>query len=355
MDSGIDDRIFIADRLLEGWSIRRIASELNRAPSTISREVRRNALATSGAYRPHAADARAAVRRPRPKPSKIMSNAFLLEYIDGKLRERWSPEQISEMLRMAHPHDPSMRVCAETIYQAIYRGGRLERTLHKSLRRRRMRRRKRQVGERTPRFRDPMLMIKERPSEIEARDKVGHWEGDLVVSGLGSASALATLVERKTGYTILVHLPAGRSSADVTLAVADAFMQLPEAARKTLTWDQGSELAMHSYITSATGMPVYFCEPAKPWQRGTNENTNGLIRHYFPKGTNFSKVAQEEIERVEGELNTRPRKRLDWRTPAEVFYSEVTGKPLMRRLLAPPLDADPRQLSTAEWSSLIGL
>ncbi|MET4147204.1 IS30 family transposase [Arthrobacter sp. UYCo732] len=236
-----------------------------------------------------------------------------------KLRLRWSPEQIGNTLIKEFPDDPEMRVSPETIYQGLYvqaRGG-LRREVQAALRTGRTRRKPRNTGEqRTSRFADPMVMISERPPEIEVRAGPGHWEGDLI-TGASNQSAIATLVERTTRYVMLVHLPGDHTAEAVGKGLVATMSALPAHLRGSLTWDQGAEMAAHKTFTMATDMDVYFCDPASPWQRGSNENTNGLLRQYFPKGTDLSAYAPEDLEHVAQELNGRPRKTLDWATPAE--------------------------------------
>ena len=312
------DRIFIADSLRAGWSRRKIAAELGRPASTISREVRRNSHPRSGDYRPYAAHDRALARLSRPKSGKIAQNPELRDYIQRRLEVRWSPEQIAHALKRDFPDRPEMRVVHETIYLALYVQGRgeLRRELHKALRTGSARRKTRkQAQARQPRYRDPMVMISDRPAEVDERAVPGHWEGDLII-GKSSGSAIATLVERTTRFTMLVHLPGDHGAVSVGAALAQSIQRLPTHLRRSLTWDQGSEMGKHRAFTMATDMPVYFCDPASPWQRGSNENTNGLLRQYFPKGTDLSKHSAETLELVAHELNTRPRKTLNWDTPA---------------------------------------
>jgi len=322
-----DERIHIADRLREKASVRAIAAELGRSPSTISREIRRNGMPLRGdhtrwAYRPHAAQRRADRRRPRPKPGKIGQNTELTDFIQTHLAMRWSPEQICHALRRRFPDRPEMHVVHETIYQALYVQGRgeLRRELARALRTGRARRKpQRQAAARQPRFAHPMVMISERPAEADDRAVPGHWEGDLVI-GKDGASAIGTLVERATRYVMLVHLPKGRSAEDVSTALQATVQTLPRHLTKSLTWDQGSEMAAHHSFTVATDVPVYFCDPASPWQRGSNENTNGLLRQYFPKGTDLAVHPREHLDAVATELNGRPRKTLGWETPAERLH-----------------------------------
>ncbi|RVX40759.1 IS30 family transposase [Nonomuraea polychroma] len=303
-----DERIHVADRLREKVSIREIARELGRAPSTISREIRRNRHPTNGQYRPHAAQARADTRRPRPKPSKIGQNPELRAYIQDHLHKRWSPEQISQSLRRSFPDRPEMRVCHETIYQALYVQGRgeLRRELTKALRTGRgMRKPRRVAQQRQPRYAAPMVMLSERPAEAHDRVIPGHWEGDLII-GKNQLSAIGTLVERTTRYVMLVHLPHDHSAVSMRDALLDTIATLPAQLRRSLTWDQGSEMGRHHEFSVAAGMPVYFCDPAGPWQRGSNENANGLLRQYFPKGTDLSVHTRAQLDAVAVELNSRP-------------------------------------------------
>ncbi|MFI9789164.1 IS30 family transposase, partial [Kitasatospora sp. NPDC051984] len=271
-----DERIHIADRLREKAGVRVIAAELGRSPSTVSREIRRNRHPVSGAYRPHAAQARADARRPRPKPGKIARNPELRDFVQDHLERKWSPEQICQALRDTFPERPEMHVVHETVYQALYVQGRgeLRRELAGALRTGRARRvPHRQAAARRPRFIDPMVMISDRPAEANDRAVPGHWEGDLII-GKDGASAIGTLVERHTRYAMLLHLPNGRTAEHVRDALVDTVRTLPGHLVRSLTWDQGSEMAAHGAFTVATGVPVYFCDPASPWQRGSNENTN---------------------------------------------------------------------------------
>jgi len=318
------ERIHIADRLREKASIRQIAAELGRSPSTISREIRRNGMplrrgTSRWAYRPHAAQSRADARRPRPKPGKIGQNPALRAFIQDHLARRWSPEQICQALRTRFPDRPEMHVTHETIYQALYVQGRgeLRRELTKALRTgRAMRRSHRQSYKRQPRMSKDMVMISERPAEAADRAIPGHWEGDLII-GKAHKSAIGTLVERSSRFVTLVHLPEGRQPAQMRDALIQTVSALPAQLRRSLTWDQGSEMHLHQDFSIATDMPVYFCDPGSPWQRGSNENTNGLLRQYFPKGTDLSRCGRAELDAVAAELNSRPRKTLGWETPAE--------------------------------------
>lgn len=316
------DRIHIADRLREKATVRAIAAELGRSPSTVSREIRRNRHPVNGQYRPHAAQARADARRPRPKPGKIGQNPQLRDFIQNHLDIRWSPEQICQALRAQFPQQPEMHVVHETVYQALYVQGRgeLRRELARALRSGRARRKpRRQAQQRQPRFATPMVMITERPAEAEDRAVPGHWEGDLII-GKDGKSAIGTLVERATRYVMLLHLPGDHGAESVRDALVTTVQTLPAHLRRSLTWDQGSEMGTHGSFTIATDVPVYFCDPASPWQRGSNENTNGLLRQYFPKGTDLSVHAREHLDVVAAELNGRPRKTLGWETPAERLH-----------------------------------
>ncbi|WP_417235705.1 IS30 family transposase [Arthrobacter sp.] len=314
----LPDRERIADLLSQGTSARAIARALGRSPSSVIREINRNRHPVLG-YQPYGAHRKATARRARPKDSKLARDGEPRDYVKDKLLRRWSPEQISNLLQLEHPDDSRMRVSHETIYQALYlqaRGG-LKREVKDALRTGRTRRKKhRNPEERTARFRDPMINISERPAEVEDRAVPGHWEGDLI-TGAQNQSAIATLVERSTRYVMLVHLPVDHTAPSVRDGLIKALSTLPEHLRGSLTWDQGAEMSLHRAFGIAADMDVYFCDPASPWQRGSNENTNGLLRQYFPKGTDLSIYSPEDLEHVAQQLNSRPRKTLRWRTPAE--------------------------------------
>ncbi|MCC3779979.1 IS30 family transposase [Streptomyces sp. UNOB3_S3] len=317
-----DERIHIADRLREKAGVRTIAAELGRSPSTVSREIRRNRHPGNGQYRPHAAQRRAEHRRPRPRPGKIGQNPELRDFVQDHLALRWSPEQICHALRRRFPGRPEMHVTHETIYQALYVQGRgeLRRELTRALRTgRALRRPHRQAHRRQSRAVKQMVLISERPAEAADRAVPGHWEGDLII-GKDHKSAIGTLVERTTRYLMLVHLPLGHSAEYTRDALAATVKSLPPHLRRSLTWDQGSEMAAHRAFTLATNIPVYFCHPASPWQRGSNENTNGLLRQYFPKGTDLATHTRAHLDAVAAELNSRPRKTLGWETPAERLH-----------------------------------
>ena len=314
------ERERIADLRQAGEGVRAIATAVGRSPATVSRELRRNVEANSGTYRPHTAQRMAVQRRAWPKTGKLVADVELREFVQDKLKRKWSPEQIAKALRARFPDQPDRHVVHETIYQAVYRPdlGGLSRELPKALRTGRLhRRRHRRAEERRGRLPN-MTMIDQRPGEANDRSVAGHWEGDLITGEL-NRSAIGTLVERSTRYTILLYLP-GRHTADaVRDAVIEAMAALPAHLRRSLTWDQGSEMAMHAEIAQALDMPVYFCQKASPWQRPSNENTNGLLRQYFPKGTNLRAHDAEEIAAAAEELNDRPRKTLGWQTPAAML------------------------------------
>jgi transposase, IS30 family len=312
-----EERVRIADLRRAGEGVRAIARELGRNPSTVSRELSRNVDANSGGYRPHTAQRLAEQRRARPKIGKLVTDVGLREFVQNRLKLRWSPEQIAHALRSEFPDLPERHVVAETIYQAVYRPdlGGLCRELPKALRTGRLRRKPhRRSDERRGRLVN-MTMIDQRPAEAAGRDVAGHWEGDLI-TGEANRSAIGTLVERSSRYVILLHLPGRHTANAVRDAVIEAMKDLPAHLRRSLTWDQGSEMGLHAEITQALGMPVYFCEKASPWQRPSNENTNGLLRQYFPKGTNLRHHDAEQLVAVADELNARPRKTLSWQTPA---------------------------------------
>jgi transposase, IS30 family len=315
------EREEIAVGLAAGHSVRVIAARLGRAPSTVSREIRRNS-GYRGCYRAVAAQAKAEDRAARPRAARLAGHARLREWVQHKLLLQWSPEQISVMLVREFPDDPEMRVSHETIYQSLYVQGRgaLRRELAACLRTGRALRKPRRVaGERRGRI-PGMVMISERPAEVADRAVPGHWEGDLII-GTGS-SAIGTLVERATRFVLLLHLPGGHGTQAVAAAMSEAMATLPAQLRRSLTWDQGQEMAAHAQIAAATGLDIYFCDPHSPWQRGSNENTNGLLRQYFPKGTSLSVHSKDHLEQVAAQLNARPRKTLGWRTPGQAL-SEV--------------------------------
>jgi len=365
------EREEIALERARGTGVRVIARKLGRSPSTISREIRRNSATRSGEfdYRAIAAQWHADRAARRPKASKLSLNPALRNYVQDRLSGliatpdgiafdgpvvvwkgrravhrqsrrwslAWSPEQISQRLKVDFPKDPTMRISHEAIYQALYIQGRgaLRRDLSACLRSgRALRLPRERARNRGKGFIADALMISDRPAEIDDRAVPGHWEGDLIL-GLGS-SAIGTLVERTTRFTMLLHLPrmaghgaaktvkngpalAGHGAEAVRDAIAGTISSLPAHLRRSLTWDQGAEMAQHAQLRIDTGLEIYFCDPQSPWQRGSNENTNGLLRQYFPKGTDLSQHGAEELTAVAHALNTRPRKTLGWQTPAEAL------------------------------------
>ncbi|PYE11860.1 IS30 family transposase [Williamsia limnetica] len=368
------EREDIAVMRAEGLSIRTMAGRIGRSPSTISRELRRNAATRNGKleYRASTAQWKADLAARRPKPAKLAEHPKLQEFVQDRLSgvirdgdgnvvgpsaswkgrnkprradrrwaTAWSPEQIAHRLPLEFPDDPSMRISHEAIYQSLYvegRGG-LTRELvaclrtGRALRKPRARAKKLSTG-----FITDDVTIGARPAEVDKRKDPGHWEGDLII-GLGR-SAIGTLVERTSRFTTLLHLPrkdgygaappvkngpalSGYGLESVRDALAAALTPFPEHLRRSVTWDRGKELARHAELTAATGISVYFCDPYSPWQRGTNENTNGLLRQYFPNGTDLARYDRRELEAVADALNNRPRKALKWRTPAEVFADQL--------------------------------
>jgi transposase, IS30 family len=335
------EEIMIGTR--QGESIRSIARRLERAPSTIMREIDRNgrcrdapgryrALHRFGAnrggwdaksgYRAHLAQQRSEQRARRPKTAKLARCKGLRDFVQARLLQKHSPEQIAGELAKMYPDRPEMQVSHETIYKALYVQGRgeLRRELHRCLRTGRALRKPRARSRHSdPRGHIPgMVNICERPAEAADRAVPGHWEGDLII-GKNQASQIGTLVERSTGFVQLLHLPASREADVVAQSMIAKIQGLPENLWKTLTWDQGSEMAAHARISIDAGIDIYFCDPHSPWQRGSNENTNGLLRQYFPKGTDLSVHSAAYLDEVAAELNNRPRKRFDWDSPAQVL------------------------------------
>jgi IS30 family transposase len=319
------DRCRIEDLVKAGYSAARIAELLGRARSTITRELDRGQSTGRGRYRAVIAQGRVDQNRRRAgRPAKLVPGHRLFAEVVTRLAQRHSPEQIAGRLRRDFVDDPEMWVSHETIYQALYvrPKSELAKQVKEALRTGRSRRK--------PQGRQPqsklkgMISIAERPAEAEDRAVPGHWEGDLIL-GAGCQSAIGTLVERSTGFLLLLHLPHDHTAATVAEAMSAAIGHLPEQLRRSLTWDQGSEMALHTKITAETGMPIYFCDPHSPWQRGTNENTNGLLRQYFPKGTDLSFYGPGLLDQVAAELNARPRKRLTYETPAEALERLLSG------------------------------
>jgi transposase, IS30 family len=302
-------------------SVREIARRLGRAPSTVSRELARNRDTKTGHYLPHPAHTRAWRRQRRPKPSKIASHPRLRAWVQYLLKQRLSPEQVAGRLRVLFPDDGSMRISHESIYQSlyVYPRGELTRELKAHLRRGGSSRRPR--GQRTNKHDriTAMVSIHDRPEEVESRLVPGHHEGDLIKGSLASNSAVGTIVERHSGYLTLLHLPEGWTADKVAAAVVEQMSALPPWFAKTLTWDRGTEMAKHTDITAQTGINVYFADPYSPHQRPSNENTNGLLREYLPKGTDLSQHTRTDLDTIANQLNDRPRKRLGYLTPSEVL------------------------------------
>ena len=317
------ERLQIADLLRLDCSMRAIAAELGRSPSTIKRELDRH-RDSQGRYLPHGADHAAHVQRCRPKLHKLIANPRLRKLVQRKLNRCWSPDEISGWLRRTYPRDRSMWLCPETIYRALLVPG--GKGLHKRYCR------KLRTGRRIRKSRwltraghgaavQDMTMIDQRPAEVETKQQAGHWEGDLIL-GVGCRSAMMTLRERKTQYGIVVNLPVDHTAETVNAAATKAFASLPPNLKRTLTWDQGTEMARHRDLATATGVEIYFAERCSPWQRGGNENYNGLLRQYFPKGTDLSVHSETHVAAVMNEINTRPRKGLEYDTPAARLRTE---------------------------------
>ena len=312
----LDEREEISRGVAAGDSLRSIGVRLGRAASTVSRELARNGGRSS--YRAHHTD-RAALRRARrPKPSKLAENPELRQVVEEKLAEWWSPEQVVLWLKRSYPDDQEMRVSHETIYLSLFIQGKgaLRRELTQCLRTGRAYRRPK--TKRAPSGKgqivDP-VMISERPAEVEDRAVPGHWEGDLLMGK--RQTAIGTLVERHTRYVMLFPLPDGNTAEAVRDALATTVQRLPQHLWQSLTWDQGKEMAQHAQFSIDTGVDVYFCDPRSPWQRGSNENTNGLLRQYFPKGTDMSRLTQADLDTAAHSLNGRPRQTLDGMSPSE--------------------------------------
>ena len=300
-----------------GDSIRIIAAIIGRSPSTVSRELRRNADRL-GRYRATTAHALAYHRASRPKPAKLLTNLRLRDMVEADLAKKYSPEQIAGRLKVEFPDQPEMQVSTETIYQSLYvqSRGALKRDLTRYLRTgRAVRRPSRKVGQRKNRIPN-MINIAERPAEADDRAVPGHWEGDLII-GRKNLSAIGTLVERTTNYTMLLHLPDGYTPELVRDALAAKIKTLPEVLRASLTWDQGPEMGKWKQVSVDADIDIFFCDPHAPWQRATNENTNGLLRQYFPKSSDLSAHNADDLDWVAAELNDRPRKRLGFKKPIE--------------------------------------
>ncbi len=320
----LDEREEISRGIVSGESLRAVARRLGRAPSSVSREIHRNGGATT--YRAALADADAWDRARRPKGCRLSTHPGLRRLVTSKLRDDWSPEQISWWLVKTYPDDPEMRVSHETIYRTLYvqTRGALKKELTAHLRRSTGIRRNlhaKRTGHGMGQIADA-VSISVRPPEVADRAVPGHWEGDLLAGN--KHSNIATLVERKSRYVMLVRLRK-RDTGTVVKAVARRIKRLPLSLKKSLTWDRGKEMGQHKSFTIATDVQVYFCDPSSPWQRGSNENTNGLLRQYFPKGTDLSNVTQRQLDQIALKLNTRPRETLGWQSPAEVMAATVAS------------------------------
>lgn len=317
----LEDREEISRGLVADESLASIACRLGRPTSTVSREVARNG--GRDRYRAAAADRGTCERARRPKRSKLEQHRELAMFVENALGENWSPEQISGRLKLEFPDDDNMRIVAETIYQALFVQGRrgLNKQLVAHLRSKRVRRRPHTITARNQARGGPIVdkvMISERPAEVDDRAVAGHWEGDLII-GVQGKSQTGTLVERTSGLTMLLCLPDDRRAATVAGVMQQQIQTLPVQAARSITWDQGIEMADHATFTIATGIPIYFCDPHAPWQRGSNENTNGLLRHYLPRHSDLSVHSQADLDDIAAEINNRPRKRLGYLTPLEAF------------------------------------
>jgi IS30 family transposase len=311
----LEEREEIRAGLQARESFAAIARRIGRAPSTVGREVARNGGRRR--YRAVGADGAAIARSRRPKPAKLASSPRLRGEVEALLAKRWSPQQIASHLRREFADDPGMQVSHETIYQSLFvqARGALRKDLARCLRSGRTHRRPHHAAQTRARI-SAMVMISERPAEVEDRAVPGHWEGDLIM-GAGNRSAIVTLVERHTRYVLLARIGSDKTSPAVCQAIAEKILELPDQLARSLTWDQGAEMAGHARFSVETGLPVYFCDPHSPWQRGSNENTNGLLRQYFPKGTDLAGHTQAELDHVAAELNGRPRQTLNWDSPAQ--------------------------------------
>jgi transposase, IS30 family len=314
-----DDRIAIADGLARGEPVKAIAARIGKSYQSVYREIARNRK-PDGRYQPWFAHNQAYLRRRRPKPHKFKTDLELRRVVAAKLARRWSPAQIARWLRRRWPRRWHWHVCHETIYEAVYRGLIVvaDRQALRSGRIYRHRRGRGRTREGALKQSTNLRSIHERPVSVESRQRIGHWEGDLII-GAGLRSAIATLVERKTRYTVLVPLRGGHGAQLVADRLIETLGALPVELRRTLTWDQGNEMFQHERIESATGIRIYFADPHSPWQRGTNENTNGLLRQYFPKGTDLDQLNDHHLAQVVAELNDRPRYCLGDRTPRQLM------------------------------------
>ncbi len=321
------EREEIARRRDRKEGVREIARALGRAPSTVSRELKRNIPASPRRYRAFPAHIMARERARRSRPRRLVPGAPVRAKVVHMLRKDYSPGQIAGRLKREHPDDKAMQVSHETIYQALFVQGKgsVRAEVAEALRCGRARRRRPRKGNHTGQTRIAgVISISDRPAEAEDRAVPGHWEGDMVI-GKNSKSQVLTLAGRASRFCLIIALPDGRTADKAADALADRILTLPAALRRTLTWDRGIEMAAHADFTVATGVKVYFADPHSPWQRGTSENTNGLIRYYLPKGTDLSGHTQADLDAIAGKLNTRPRRTLGYRTPAETLNDLLTA------------------------------
>ena len=316
-----EERIVIDLFLRLGMSRREIAVCLGRSHTTIARELLRNG--PKSGYRAQTAQKRAEMRRSKPRHYRCQSRPPLVAYVDKKLRNDWAPEQIAGRIRLDHPHDQQMRISAETIYRWAYTAAHHGGSIHRHLRRGRIRRRPQKRYGKGIRFLPGRVGIAQRPEVVASRSRFGDWEGDLVSGSYGKA-ALVSCIERKSRYLLAAKVE-DKTAISFNAALVGQMRTIPAELRQTLTLDNGSEMARFKDLEAAIGVTTYFCEPHSPWQRGANENCNSLLRQYFPRGTNFRKLTEETIRRAVERLNNRPRKCLGYRTPAEVFANALSG------------------------------
>ena len=326
-----DDRIEIADGMARGEPVKQIAARIGKSHQSVYREIARNRK-PDGRYQPWYAHNQAYLRRRRPKPRRFTVDAELCAVVAGKLARHWSPAQISRWLRRRYRRRACWHVCTETIYEAVYRGliVPVDRQNLRTGRTYRYRRGRGRTRDGALKQSTAMKSIQHRPASVGTRRQAGHWEGDLIV-GAAQRSAIATLVERKTRFTLLVALPDGHCAQSVGDALIGAFGRLPTGLRKTLTWDQGNEMFHHERIEEHTGLKIYFADPHSPWQRGSNENTNGLLRQYFPKGTDLGVWTVEQLDQIANELNDRPRLCLKDKNPHQLmrrWNRQLTATPI---------------------------
>jgi len=324
------ERLQICDLLGLGFSLRGVANELGRHPSTIKRKLDRH-RDPAGRYLPRTADHTAHLQQARPRPTKLVADVGLRRLVQRKLNRCWSPDEICGWMKKTYPSDPSMRLCPETIYRELLLRDNTSlhiKYCHKLRTGRRIRKSRWLTRTGHGATVTNKTMIDKRPAAVETKLEAGHWEGDLIL-GIGCASAMVTLRERTTQYGVIVNLPHDHTALSVNAAVADAFAGLAPHMKRTLTWDQGVEMARHEELTKTSGIPVYFAERCSPWQRGANENFNGLARQYFPKGTNLAVHSAAHVAHVTAELNDRPRKGLGYDTPAARFAAESAHPPVL--------------------------